>query len=160
MSHLVLDLRGNGGGLFDAAIDVSSTFLSDGVVVYQVESDGREKAYDVRGGFKAGGWPLVLLIDGGTASASEIVAGALQDHGRATLIGEQTYGKGSVQHVFDLSDGSSVHITAAKWLTPNRRQIDGKGLEPDHEVLITDEDRAQERDPVLERALEMILSSQ
>ena len=93
MSHLVLDLRGNGGGLFDAAIDVSSTFLSDGVVVYQLESDGREKAYDVRGGFKAGSWPLVLLIDGGTASASEIVAGALQDHGRATLIGEQTYGK-------------------------------------------------------------------
>jgi len=159
MTHLVVDLRGNGGGLFDAAIDVSSTFLSDGVVVYQVESDGSEKAYDVRGGFKAGEWPIVLLVDGGTASASEIVAGALQDHGRATLIGQKTYGKGSVQHVFDLSDGSSVHITAAKWLTPDRRQIDGQGLDPDEESMITDEDRAQERDPQLERAIEVLLSS-
>ena len=160
MSHLILDLRGNGGGMFDAAIDVSSMFLSDGVVVYQVESDGSEKAYDVRGGFKAGDWPLILLVDGGTASASEIVAGALQDHGRATLVGEQTYGKGSVQHVYDLSDGSSVHITAAKWLTPNRRQIDGQGLEPDQEVLITEEDRAQQRDPALDRAIEILLERQ
>jgi carboxyl-terminal processing protease len=160
MTHLVVDLRGNGGGLFDAAIDVSSTFLSDGVVVYQVESDGSEKAYDVRGGSKAGDWPLVLLVDGGTASASEIVAGALQDHERGMLIGQKTYGKGSVQHVFDLSDGSSVHITAAKWLTPDRRQIDGQGLDPDEEVVTTDEDRAQERDPQLERAIEVLLGSQ
>ena len=159
MTHLILDLRGNGGGLFDAAIDVSSTFLSDGVVVYQVESDGSEKAYDVRGGFKAGDWPMVLLVDGGTASASEIVAGALQDHARAILIGQTTYGKGSVQHVFDLSDGSSVHITAAKWLTPDRRQIDGQGLVPDEEIVTTDEDRAQERDPQLERAIEVLLGS-
>ena len=160
MTDLIIDLRGNGGGLFDAAIDVSSTFLSDDVVVYQVESDGSEKAYDVRGGFKAGDWPLVLLVDGGTASASEIVAGALQDQGRAMLIGHKTYGKGSVQHVFDLSDGSSVHITAAKWLTPDRRQIDGQGLEPDEEIVTTDEDRAQERDPQLERAIEVLFGSQ
>jgi carboxyl-terminal processing protease len=160
MTHLILDLRGNGGGLFDAAIDVSSLFLSDGVVVYQMENDGSEQAYDVRGRSKAGDWPMVVLVDGGTASASEIVAGALQDQGRATLIGQKTYGKGSVQHVFDLSDGSSVHITASKWLTPNRRQIDGQGLMPDQEVLITDEDRAQERDPQLERAIEFLLGSQ
>ena len=160
MTHLILDLRGNGGGLFDAAIDVSSLFLSDGVVVYQLENDGSEQAYDVRGRSKAGDWPMVVLVDGGTASASEIVAGALQDQGRATLIGQKTYGKGSVQHVFDLSDGSSVHITASKWLTPNRRQIDGQGLMPDQEVLITDEDRAQERDPQLERAIEFLLGSQ
>jgi carboxyl-terminal processing protease len=160
MTHLILDLRGNGGGLFDAAIDVSSLFLSDGVVVYQLENDGSEQAYNVRGRAKAGDWPMVVLVDGGTASASEIVAGALQDQGRATLIGEQTFGKGSVQHVFDLSDGSSVHITASKWLTPNRRQIDGQGLMPDQEVMITDEDRAQERDPQLERAIEALLGSQ
>jgi carboxyl-terminal processing protease len=160
MTRLIVDLRGNGGGLFDAAIDVSSRFLTGGVVVYQIENDGSEQAYSVRGGSKPGNWPLVLLVDGGTASASEIVAGALQDHGSATLIGEKTYGKGSVQHVFDLSDGSSVHITAAKWLTPDRRQIDGQGLTPDQEILITEEDRAQERDPQLERAIEYLLNGQ
>ena len=159
-THLIVDLRGNGGGLFDAAIDVSSRFLADGVVVYQLEHDGSEEAYNVRGGFRSDDWPMVLLVDGGTASASEIVAGALQDHGRAHLIGQKTYGKGSVQHVFDLRDGSSVHITASKWLTPNRRQIEGQGLMPDQEVSISDEDRAQERDPQLERAIEYLLPGQ
>lgn len=158
MTHLLVDLRGNGGGLFDAAIDVSSRFLRDGVVVYQVEKDGRQQAYNVRGGPTFAELPLVLLVDGGTASASEIVAGALQDQGRAALVGQQTFGKGSVQQAFDLSDGSSVHITSSKWLTPNRRQIDQQGLGPDVEVLITDEDRNQGRDPQLERALEVLLA--
>jgi carboxyl-terminal processing protease len=158
MTHLLVDLRGNGGGLFDAAIDVSSRFLRDGVVVYQAEKDGRQQAYNVKGGPTFAELPLVLLVDGGTASASEIVAGALQDHGRAALVGQQTFGKGSVQQAFDLSDGSSVHITSSKWLTPNRRQIDQQGLMPDLEVLITDEDRNQGRDPQLERALEVLLA--
>lgn len=158
MTHLVIDLRGNGGGLFDLAIDVSSKFLRDGVVVYQVENDGQEQAYNVTGGSKLLEPPVVVLVDGGTASASEIVAGALQDRGRAILIGEKTYGKGSVQEVFDLSDGSSVHITASKWLTPNRRQIDGQGLMPDLEILVTDEDRNQGRDAQLERAIEYLLT--
>ena len=158
MTRLLVDLRGNGGGLFDAAIDVSSRFLRDGVVVYQTEKDGHQLAYSVKGGPTFAELPLVLLVDGGTASASEIVAGALQDHGRAVLVGQQTYGKGSVQQAFDLSDGSSVHITASKWLTPNRRQIDQQGLTPDLEVLITDEDRAQGRDSQLERALEALLA--
>jgi carboxyl-terminal processing protease len=156
MSQLVVDLRGNGGGLFDAAIDVSSRFLRDGVVVYQVEKDGGEQAHRVTGGTTYEGPPVALLVDGGTASASEIVAGALQDHQRATLVGQKTYGKGSVQQVFDLSDGSSVHITSAKFLTPNRRQIDGEGLMPDGEVMITDDDRSQGRDTQLERAIEYL----
>jgi carboxyl-terminal processing protease len=158
MTDLVLDLRGNGGGLFDAAIDVSSRFLRDGVVVYQTEKDGHQQAYKVKGGATFAELPLVLLIDGGTASASEIVAGALQDHDRAVLVGQRTFGKGSVQQAFDLSDGSSVHITASKWLTPNRRQIDQQGLVPDFEVLITDEDRNLGRDTQLERALEVLLA--
>jgi len=100
------------------------------------------------------------LVDEGTASASEIMAGALRDHDRATLIGQKTYGKGSVQQVFDLSDGSSVHITAAKWLTPERRQIDGQGLTPDVEVAISEQDRTEGRDPQLDRAIEYLLNEQ
>lgn len=157
---MVVDLRGNGGGLLDAAIDVSSRFLSGGVVLYEVKNDGQEKAYRVTGGPTFAEIPLVLLVDGGTASASEIVAGALQDRGRAVLVGQKTYGKASVQQVFDLSDGSSVHITSTKWLTPDRRQIDGQGLLPDYEIPISDEDRNQGRDPQLERAVQYLLQSQ
>jgi carboxyl-terminal processing protease len=129
-------------------------------VLYQIEKDGQEQAFRVRAGGGAETRPVVLLVDGGTASASEIVAGALQDRGRAVLVGQKTYGKGSVQQVYDLSDGSSVHITAAKWLTPNRRQIDGQGIPPDIEVPISDEDRNQGRDPQLERAEEVLRSGQ
>ncbi|MEJ2209149.1 MAG: S41 family peptidase [Anaerolineae bacterium] len=156
MTSLVLDLRGNGGGLFDAAIDVASEFLSDGVVVYQVEKGDRETVYQVRGRTTLPDAPMVVLVDGGTASASEIVAGALQDRGRAALIGTTTYGKGSVQSVYDLSDGSSVHITHAQWFTPYRRAISGQGLAPDVEVQISDEDRDAGRDPQLEQAIEYL----
>jgi carboxyl-terminal processing protease len=160
MSRMILDLRGNGGGLFDAGIDVASMFLNSGVIVYQVEKGGKEHAYQVRGRSGYTDIEMVLLVDGGTASASEIVAGALQDYGRATLIGQRTYGKGSVQSVYDLSDGSSVHVTSAEWLTPNRRQIHGAGLSPDLEVAFTEEDHNQGRDPQLERAVEYLLNGQ
>ncbi|MBN1659565.1 MAG: S41 family peptidase [Anaerolineae bacterium] len=153
MSRLVLDLRGNGGGLLDASIDVAGEFLGGGVVLYQVERGSKEQVYRADGEGALPDMPMVILVDGGTASASEIVAGALQDRGRAVLVGEQTYGKGSVQSVFDLSDGSSVHITYAEWLTPDRRQISGQGLTPDLVVGISEEDRSQGRDTQLERAL-------
>jgi carboxyl-terminal processing protease len=156
MSRLVLDLRGNGGGLLDAAIDVASEFLRGGVGAYQVEKGQPDQAFAVEAGGQFSESPMALLVDGGSASASEIVAGALQDRGRAVLIGQKTYGKGSVQSVHDLSDGSSVHITYAKWLTPDRRQIDGQGLTPDVEVTISEEDRNQGRDPQLERAIEVL----
>jgi len=156
MTQLVLDLRGNGGGLLEAAVDVASEFVSGGPVLHQVEKGGKEKTYEAGSGGRFTGGKLVVLVDGGTASASEIVAGALQDRGRAVLVGETTYGKGSVQQVFDLSDGSSVHITYADWLTPNRRQITGVGLTPDFEAGITEDDRANGRDPQLDRAIEWL----
>jgi len=156
MTQLVLDLRGNGGGLLNAAVDVAGEFLSGGTVLVQVEKGGKEEVYEAGSGGKFTNGKLVVLVDGGTASASEIVAGALQDRGRAVLVGEKTYGKGSVQQVFDLSDGSSVHITYADWLTPNRRQITGVGLAPDFEAGITDDDRNSGRDPQFDRAIEWL----
>lgn len=160
MERLILDLRGNGGGFLDAAVDVASEFLSDGVVLYQITKEEAEQAFKVKNGGRFTDPPLVVLVDGGTASASEIVAGALQDRGRAPLIGEKTYGKGSVQSVFDLSDGSSVHVTSARWLTPNRRLIDGEGLTPDVQVSITDQDRSEGRDAQLERAIDYVVHGQ
>lgn len=153
MLCLVLDLRGNGGGLLNAAVDVASEFLGDGVVAYQLSKNAQPQELKAkRGGAYLEG-PLVVLIDGGSASASEIVAGALQDRGRARLVGEKSYGKGSVQSVVDLSDGSSLHITSAQWETPNRHQISGQGLTPDIDAAITEDDRAQGLDPQLERAV-------
>jgi carboxyl-terminal processing protease len=154
MTRLVLDLRGNGGGLLGAAIDVASEFLDGGVALYQVQKGPPDQTARARGGGRYTEGPLVVLVDGGTASASEIVAGALRDRGRAILVGQKTFGKGLVQSVFDLSDGSSVHITSAQWLTPNRHEITGQGLMPDLEVGITEEDRIQDLDPQLQRAIE------
>jgi carboxyl-terminal processing protease len=153
MTSLVVDLRDNGGGLLDAAVDVASQFLGSGVVLYEERRGQAERSYTVERGGVALDQPLALLVNGGTASASEIVAGALQDQQRARLIGEKTYGKGSVQLVYDLSDQSSVHVTVARWLTPNRHQIDNQGLAPDIEVAVSEEDRTAGKDPQLERAV-------
>ena len=152
-THLILDLRQNGGGLRDAAVEVVDHFLEDGPVLYLESQKDGERVFNATAGSVAPTEPLVVLIDGGTASASEIVAGALQDRDRAVLIGSRTFGKGSVQLVFDLSDGSSVHVTSARWLTPNRNQIDQSGLEPDIAVELTQEDIENGRDPALEEAI-------
>jgi carboxyl-terminal processing protease len=153
MDRYVIDLRNNGGGLLPAAIDVASQFLDDGVVMYESRSDGTEKVYRVEGKGVLIEEPVVFLVNSGTASASEIVAGAIQDHERGILIGTETLGKASVQLIFDLSDGSSVHVTNAHWLTPNRREINGVGLTPDITVELTDQDREEGRDPQLARAI-------
>lgn len=151
-TRFILDLRQNGGGLRDAAVEVADHFLDEGPVLYLQSQNEGERVFNSTSETIAPTEPLVVLIDGGTASASEIVAGALKDRGRATL-GSKTFGKGSVQLVFDLSDGSSVHVTSARWLTPNRTQIDQSGLEPDVPVAITQEDIDNGRDPILAEAV-------
>jgi carboxyl-terminal processing protease len=153
VTRLVLDLRDNGGGLLDAAVDVTSQFLREGVVLYEDRRDQPEKFYSVKKGGLALDLPLVVLVNGGTASASEIVAGALRDYERGSLVGERTFGKGSVQLVYDLSDQSSLHVTVARWLTPDRHRIDGEGIIPDVEIIPSQEDLASGLDPQLERAI-------
>jgi carboxyl-terminal processing protease len=160
ITRLVLDLRDNGGGLLDAAVDVASQFLRDGVVLYEDRRDQPEKLYAVKKGGLALDLPLVVLVNGGTASASEIVAGALRDNERGPLIGERTFGKGSVQLVYDLSDQSSLHVTVARWLTPDRQRIDGEGLAPDVEIIPSEQDRAAGVDPQLERAIAYLREQQ
>lgn len=156
-TRYILDLRGNGGGLLDAAVDVASAFLPKGLVLTENRRNANPQLYYVKPTApKLLDTPLVVLIDNGTASASEIVAGALQDHRRATLIGERTYGKGSVQLVYDLSDTSSLHVTVARWLTPNGHSIDGEGLSPDVEILFSEDDHANGRDPQFLKAIEFL----
>ena len=155
---IIFDLRGNPGGWLDQAVEVTDLFLDDGVILYERWSDGKEQVFEARPGDVAEEVPLVVLVDGGSASASEIVAGALQDRERATLIGEHTFGKGSVQRPFTLSDGSELRVTAALWFTPDERAIHGQGLLPDIEVLWPEEGVEPGADPQLERAVEYILT--
>jgi len=131
VSGLVLDLRDNSGGLVDPAVTTASQFLRDGIVLIELGRDGQERSVPAQRGGIATDVPLAVLVNGGTASAAEIVAGALQDRGRAPLVGEPTFGKGVVQLIYDLSDGSSLHVTSAVWLTPNRHPLSGHGLTPD-----------------------------
>ena len=153
-TQLILDLRGNGGGLLDAAVEVADHFLVDGPILYQRSRGEGERVYEATEETVAPDIPLIILIDGGTASSSEILAGALQDRDRALLVGSSpTFGKGSVQLVYDLSDGSSVHVTASRWFTPDRHQLDQQGLEPDILVTVTQEDIDNGRDAVLNQAV-------
>jgi carboxyl-terminal processing protease len=151
----LIDLRDNGGGLLNAAVDVASQFLDGGIVLIERKRDQPDISFSVTtdNTTQAVSEPLAVLINGNTASASEIVAGAIQDRQRGKLIGEKSFGKGSVQSIYDLSDGSSAHITSAKWLTPNKRAIDGVGLMPDIVVTGATDETEQNNDPQLDRAL-------
>ena len=132
LKGLVLDLRNNPGGVLSGAVGVSDAFLNDGMIVY---TDGRENdsklRYDATDGDILDGAPLVVLVNGGSASASEIVAGAMQDHGRAIILGSKTFGKGSVQTIQDLPAGGAVKLTTSRYFTPNGRSIQALGIEPD-----------------------------
>ena len=153
---IVLDLRQNPGGWLDQAIGVADLFLDDGTILIERWSDGQEKRYEAHPGDVGEEVPLVVLVNGGSASASEIVAGALQDRERATLIGETTFGKGSVQRPFTLGDGSELRVTIARWFTPNDRAIHGRGITPDI-VVPWPEDAGPDEDPQLDRAVEYLL---
>ncbi len=159
-NKLIIDLRNNPGGYLEASVDMASWFLPAGKVIVQ-EDFGKErepevyrsKGYDI---FREG-LDMVVLINGGSASASEILAGALNDHGKAILVGEKSFGKGSVQELVKLPNNTSLKVTVARWLTPNGTSISGNGIKPNVEVKISEEDEKKLRDTQLEKAAEILL---
>lgn len=155
---LILDLRGNGGGFLNSAIDVASEFIPDGVILIERFGDGGETIHRARSGGRAIEISLVVLINGGTASASEIVAGAVQDHERGLLVGETSFGKGSVQKFVELDNNQgAIRVTIAGWYTPGNRLIQGIGLSPDVEVLIPESGLDEGEDPQLDEAIKLLL---
>ena len=136
---IVLDLRRNPGGILQTVIDVTSHFLEDGVVGNVVDNQGNSSALTVKSTGVVTDLPLVVLVNSYSASGSELLAGALQDYARATIAGTQTYGKGSVNVLRQLGDGSGLRITTARWFTPSGRQIEGEGIEPDYELKLEGE---------------------
>ena len=157
---IVLDLRDNPGGYLDEAVSIADEFLPPGIVLYERGRDDFEKEFESSDEGLADEVPLVVLVNSGSASAAEIVAGAIQDRGRAPLIGEITFGKGSVQQAHYLSNDGELRITIARWFTPDNRAIHGNGLEPDIFVPLTEEDWAQDLDPQLDRAVEFLLTGE
>jgi carboxyl-terminal processing protease len=140
---IVLDLRGNSGGYLDIVVQVASHFIPEGVIVKVKSSNGAIDIYDAEDGLETTDLPMVVLVDNYSASGSEVLAGALQDHGRALIAGTITYGKGSVNQLYALSDGSGIYITIARWLTPNDRLIEGQGIFPDFPLEITGTEELQ-----------------
>ncbi|MEE9249122.1 MAG: S41 family peptidase [Dehalococcoidia bacterium] len=151
---LILDVRRNPGGLLVETVQVADHFLSGGLVLFEEDGDGRRTDWTARPGGVDLETPLVVLVDQFSASGAEVLAGALQDRNRATVIGAQTFGKGSVTHLRGLTDGSGLYITFARWFTPLGQIIEGEGITPDIEVLFTEADAAAQRDPQLEAAIE------
>jgi len=160
-NKLILDLRNNPGGYLESAVDAASWFLPVGKVVAREKfSSGEETIFRSRGydifNSSAGKLPFVILVNEGSASASEILAGALQEYGIAKLVGTKTFGKGSVQELIEITPDTSLKLTIARWLTPNGKSISEQGLEPDIKVEITKEDTDANRDPQMDKAIEML----
>lgn len=155
--YIILDLRNNPGGYLTTAIKVSSYWIENNVIVKEASKD-KEKVqnYSSTGVAKLKGKKTIILVNRGSASASEIVAGALQDYKLATIVGETTFGKGSVQDLTKLPDGSSIKLTIAKWLTPYDRVIDKQGIKPDIEIVNSEEDYNNNKDPQLDKAIELL----
>ncbi len=156
VKSIVLDMRNNPGGLLNVSVELVSRFIEPGVVVYERGKDGQDVAENTVNVKERTTLPMVVLVNKGSASASEITAGALQDAGRAKIVGEVTFGKGSVQSIEPLKDGSSVKITIAEWLTPKKREINKVGIKPDVEVGLSEDDAKNKRDPQLDKALELL----
>lgn len=157
MNGMIIDLRNNPGGFLDAAVYLEGWFLKRGdIAVIERFANGEQRPLLANGNEALSEIPVVVLVNGGTASASEILAGALRDLRGAKLVGEKTYGKGSVQEVDTLSDGSTVKVSIAAWLTPAGHEIDKVGLTPDIEIELTDDDIEADRDPQFQKALEVI----
>jgi carboxyl-terminal processing protease len=155
IKSLVLDLRNNPGGLLGSSVEVARFFLASGVILIEQARDQEEQVMQAEEAGPASEISLAVLVDGTSASAAEVLAAALQANGRAPLIGSRTVGKGSVQALVELSDGSSLHITRARWLTPTRELIDGKGLTPDIEVQPSEDDT----DALMRAAIEFLLGN-
>ncbi|TSC92849.1 MAG: Uncharacterized protein CEN89_431 [Candidatus Berkelbacteria bacterium Licking1014_7] len=156
---IILDLRNNPGGLLDSAINIASMFIKNGVVVIEEGKAGKREEFRSTQNQIAGDIPLVVLVNGGSASAAEILAGAIKDSGRGKIVGEKTFGKGTVQDLVELPDGSNLKITIAHWLTPKGNQIDKVGIEPDEKVENSTDDIQAGRDPQFNRALKILLGN-
>lgn len=150
---LILDLRNNPGGFLTKSIDIAGYFIEKGKAVVSVKYPQKTETLNSSGSASLAKFPLIVLVNKGSASASEILAGALKDHGIGKIIGETTFGKGTVQELSDFSDGSTLKLTVAEWLTPSGHSIEGNGVSPDIEIILTDEDYEAKRDPQMERAL-------
>ena len=151
---LVLDLRNNPGGLVSSVVEVTSQFIKDGLVLYQIDAQGNRRNWGVKSGGKALEIPMVVLVNEFSASASEVFTGAIIDNDRATVIGTTTFGKGSVTNLWPLKDGSGVNFTTARWFTPNGSLIEGEGLTPD--VVLEPLDADEDEDLHLDRAIEIL----
>jgi len=158
IKKIVLDLRNNPGGYLERAQDIAKWFLEKDQIIVIEDFGGKkeEEVYKTEKNGKLSSYPVVILINGGSASASEILAAALRDNRNVKLIGEKSFGKGSVQELESLRDGSTLKVTVANWLTPKRELITGKGLEPDIKVEMTEKDYNENKDPQLEKAIEVI----
>lgn len=153
---LILDLRNNPGGLLNTTVNIANVFLDGGTILVEVERDGTEHVYSAHRGGIGDNLPIVILLNRFSASGSEVLSAALHDNGRATIIGEKSFGKGTVNVSKDLNDGGALFVTVARWLTPKRAQIDGVGIEPDIQLLLSDQDIDLRRDSQLFAAIDYL----